>query len=306
MHNRGALVAPCQPGASSTSVLTRFRGRDTSSPLSPRMLGNLLFIALLTGPMAPGAALAWTPAMDARVSHEALRLMPSSLRSVLKRHTRAIESGAAAAAGVEDSSQHSLDEGQSAPSAADRLVALVDETVSLIDAHAPFSVVADRFGAIAHVVGDLNNPLQVSETDPREPDFADDYVAYVEHSLPRYRLVFYGWSDPLIRTDSSASHPAEPELKNLAVGAARRAREQYHPICAAYDPANPEPFERRFDDRSLAFGIGSLAWSHTVTGTARVWLHVWQRAQGDTRGTPYLKAAIPGVSPRLDKNKARE
>lgn len=257
--------------------------------------------------------------MDQRVAEEAVRLMPSSLRSILQRHEHSLAAGTAAARGDESSAGHTFDPGQGAPSSADRLADLVDEAVAQIDGHAPFARVAETFGAIAHVVGDLNNPLQAAESDPREPDFAGRFDDYVERSLPRYRLVFYGWDDPLTqatnasvaavavrRAPRNAADSSRRALLALAERSARRARAQYGPISRAYDPKNPMPFERRFDVRSLPFGIGSLGWSHSVTDTARVWLHVWRRARGDLKGTPYLTTSLlqsRGGAPHEEKTR---
>ena len=41
------------------------------------------------------------------------------------------------------------------------------------------------------------------------------------------------------------------------------------------------------DERSVPFGVASLAFSRTVTDTARVWLQSWRQAHGDLTGLPY-------------------
>jgi hypothetical protein len=231
--------------------------------------------------------------MDERVTRESVRLMPPSLRSILETHAEALRAGALEAAAEEPASVHSLDSGQKGPSAATRLEELVPGAVKAIDDHRPFAEVARLLGRIAHFAGDLNNPLQVASDDPREAHYASQYTLYVELNLPKYPLVFYGWSDESL----DPAGPARQAVRAFSEAAARRARGDYAPIRSAYDPANPAPKERRFDERSLPFGVGSLAWSRTVTDTARLWRHVWRLAHGDMAGTPYLDGRPPAVAP---------
>lgn len=229
---------------------------------------------------------AWTPEMDDRVIFEATRLMPTSLRAVLSASDDALKAGAREAARDEREAHHRLEPDQSGDNLAIRIDRLTSEAIAMIDGHRPFTEVARTLGALAHYVGDLNNPLQVAHGDPREPLYAADYASYVESNLGRFPLVFYGWEDRTL--DDGA-------VRVFAESAAARARRYYAHIGRAYAPDNPAPPRVRFDVRSLPFGIASLSYSHTVTDTAKIWLHVWRRAHGDLSGTPYLqhRAARP-------------
>lgn len=235
---------------------------------------------------------AWTSATDERVVREALRLMPSSLKGILQNHLDTLVAGAREAAGEEPSALHGFDAGQKNPSAVSRLEELVPKAVAAIDQHKPFADVARLLGRIAHYAGDLNNPLQVSGDDPAEDRYAARYTVYVEEHLPRYPLVFYGWDDPAL----DAAKNAREGVRAFAESSAQQARPSYGAIRTAYDPASKVPMARRFDERSLPFGVGSLGWSHTVTDTARLWRFVWKHARGDMRGTPYPEKAAAGVS----------
>lgn len=253
--------------------------------LSPRRLLLLLAGAAALLCLSTPAALAWTPAMEDRIVFEATRLMPPSLRGVLEKHADETKEGLRAARGDERGLWHTQEEGQQGACLSTRAEGLAGEIVKLIDSHEPFASVARKMGELAHVVADLNNPLHVSAKDPGEARYAADYAEYVESNLPKYPLVFYGWSDP--RLDLPGL-PGPGDVGAFARDAARRARRYYDPISRAYAPRGKVPLEHRFDVRSLPFGIGSLSYSHTVTDTARLWLHVWNQAHGDALGTPYL------------------
>jgi hypothetical protein len=248
---------------------------------------------------------AWTPSMDERIVREAVRLMPASLRGILQTHADEMKAGLKDAAGDEAGPFHTMEEGRPGASAAARVQTLASQIVALIDGRQPFAQVARRMGEMAHYVGDLNNPLHVCSEDPREPGYALDYAEYVESNLDRYPLVFYGWGDPSLDLPGvPGSLGRDADLMAFGAAAARRARRYYPAIRRAYAPGNREPVALRFDVRSLPFGVASLSYSHSVTDTARVWLHVWNKAHGDLQGTPYLgqERAAAASSPTAGVN----
>jgi len=247
----------------------------------------LTLAALLT---AGGDAFAWSGPMDSRVIREAVRLMPLSLRGILENHVADLTAGAREASGEENDPLHRLDPAQTGASAAQRLEEMAVVAVRMIDNHRPFADVSHQLGAMAHVIGDLNNPLQVSSADPREGRYAVDYAEYVESNLDRFPLVFYGWKEPSL-------DEAPAGVRQFASRIAGRSRPYYRHISRAYAQDNPTPVASRFDVRSLPFGIGSLSYSHSVTDTAKVWLYVWKRAHGDLKGTPYLARETMAPAP---------
>jgi hypothetical protein len=257
----------------------------------------LVLPMILCGAARPAGA--WTPGMDIRVAREAARLMPYSLRGILHAHADEVEQGLKEASADEDSPWHRQDRSQKPPCAAARVEEISASIVSMIDGHRPFADVARRMGELAHFIGDLDNPLQVSQGDPREPDYARDYAEYVESNLDRFPLVFYGWKEPALDTGAERAGG----VRRFAEQIASRSRVHYGHIGRAYAPDNPEPLARRFDVRSLPFGIGSLSYSHAVTDTAKIWLHVWRKANGDINGTPYLarEMALSPISKGEDR-----
>ena len=59
---------------------------------------------------------------------------------------------------------------------------------------------------------------------------------------------------------------------------------------------------RTFDDRSPAFGLAALHYSHTITDIANVWLYCWREANGDLGGVPFFP--YPAAKPSPEKNRA--
>jgi hypothetical protein len=249
-------------------------------------LAALILLVAAAG-WRPAPAWAWTPAMEERIAAEATRLMPPSLRSILELHVQEVRSGLRNAASDEGSPVHSMNESRAkGGGTAARAEALVSGIVAMIDGHRPFAQVARQMGELAHVICDLENPLHTSDQDPLESHYALDYEQYVESNLDRYPLVFYGWGSEAL--DAAGSSSGRGDVGLFAEETAARARRYYAAIRRAYAPDNPEPPARRFDVRSLPFGIGSLSYSRSVTDTARLWRHIWHRAHGDMSGTPYL------------------
>jgi len=234
---------------------------------------------------ASGLASAWTTATELRVAREAVRLMPLALKTILEVRGAELAAGVREGAFQEGSPEHTLNPGQRGPTAATRLETITSEIVAMIDGHVPFATVARRMGVAAHIVCDLNNPLHVSAEDPGEARYALDYAQYVETNLGKFPLVFYGWANANLDAPVGSRRGG---VAAFAAETAQRARSYYAPIGRAYDPAATSPLTERFDVRSLPFGVGSLSYSNSVTDTARLWLHIWKRAHGDLRGTPYL------------------
>ena len=221
-------------------------------------------------------------------------MMPAALRLLLDRHRDALLTGLHEASGREHEPAHNLLARPQGATAATSLRDAALAAIKGIDGHANFSVVAQRFGRVAHYVGDLNNPMRVSDADPREASWEKDYTAYVQSNLSAYPLVFHGWENAGL---DGGTLSVEKRLMAFAQSSSSRARGYYPHLKTAYDPASKVPVKVRFDVRSLPYGIGSLSWSHTVTDTARVWLFIWKQAHGDLYGTPWLASKTARTAP---------
>src|SRR5262249_47062006 len=101
-------------------------------PRAPRpIVLALVSFALLPPATRPPAA--WTTVMDVRVAHEAVRLMPSSLRGILESHLDEISAGLGQAESDEGSAWHQQGRTQKPPRAAARIDELVSGLVAMID-----------------------------------------------------------------------------------------------------------------------------------------------------------------------------
>ena len=45
-----------------------------------------------------------------------------------------------------------------------------------------------------------------------------------------------------------------------------------------------------FDDRSTAFGVASVAYSHAVTDLVNIYYYIWRQAGGDVRSAVVMKS----------------
>jgi hypothetical protein len=214
-------------------------------------------------------ASAWTPGTQTAIAREAARLAPPDLARQIEKHKRSFEAGVLAPFQDSDPARHMKNPDGSG--ALDKvLYQEVDATVSAIRAHRPFEEVVRRLGQVAHYAADANNPLASAGTDPDEARYFLDYLRYAESAEPRFPLVFYGVPRFL---DNKGVKPILNE-------ALRRGRELYPMVGREYRKIGYASGIGRFDDRSTAFGVASVSFSHAVTDVALVLRYVWLTAGG--------------------------
>lgn len=228
------------------------------------LFGVLVALALL--PALPAAA--WTPRTQATIAGEAAALAPPDLARQIERHRRAYRQGVAEPFGDGDPGRHSAAPGGLLPQV---VVAEAARAVTMIEQHRPFEDVVRQLGVLAHYVADLGFPLNTADDDPREGDYFADYARYVESTEPRLPLVFYGLLPGL---------EGRGDLVPLVAAGVERGRGLYPLVGREYRRIGFASGRGRFDDRSTAFGVGSLAFSHAVTDVARALRWVWLSAGG--------------------------
>ncbi|HWM92283.1 MAG TPA: hypothetical protein VN493_16080 [Thermoanaerobaculia bacterium] len=243
------------------------------SRLLPAALGLLLLLAA-----APG--LAWTPRTQSAIAREAARLAPPDLARQIAKHKAAFEAGVQAPFQDSDPDRHRKDPDGSG-SLDQALLAEVDGAIAAIRAHRPFEEIVRRLGTVAHYVADANNPLAVSGADPEEARFFVDYLRYAETAEPRFPLVFYGVPPSLER---------RKDVRPLIAEALRRGRQVYPMVGREYRKIGFASGIGRFDDRSTAFGVASVAFSHAVTDVTLVLRHIWITAGGVDERTSVVNA----------------
>lgn len=235
-----------------------------------------LFVASLALPL--GATAAWAPATRVKMVDEAVRLMPASLRLALETHREPLLRGMLEPLVAEDAPQH-----RPPWSAGTVDAALEAEARALEQALATpgdFDGLARRFGAVAHYVADAGFP-------PGAGGGSDDkrylhFAAFCESRRERFPLVFYGHDDPDL---------AGGAFRAFGLRVLERARADDTRLAAAYAAAGDPPSPSAFDDRSIPFAIGSLAYSHSINDIVKAWIAAWARAEGDLGRTPYRQPA---------------
>ncbi len=240
------------------------------SPRPRPWLAALPCAAALALLPAAAPARAWTPKTHQTIAWEAARLAPPDLARQLIKRRAAYLAGVIQPFDDSDASRHRKDPdgGGSLDAALEDAVA---QAVAAIRAHRPFDEIVFRMGVAAHFMADANNPLASSQADPEAGRYFVDFLRYAETAEPRFPLVFYGMHPGLDR---------EPDVAELLADTLRRGRGLYPLIGLEYRKIDFASGIGRFDDRSTAFGVASVAFSHAVTDVALVLRYIWLRAGG--------------------------
>lgn len=259
----------------------------------PRRAWACALLVLLLWP-APGA-LAWSDATRRRMVQDALKISPAALRAILQRYEKELIRGMLEPSrreGEEVHFQHADgSKGMGAPGVAYKEA----EILRMLGERRPLRRVAYEMGALAHLVADVEFPLNASDADPREPLYREAYRRYVEAQLDKIPFVFDRQPSPELQKDN---------LRGFMLAGARRAAENYALIGPAFRDDGTPASREALDERSVPFGIASLSYSHAASDIAWVWLHLWRSFNGDLRDAPLLdlpppqKVTIPPRSSR--------
>lgn len=225
------------------------------------------------GAAAPAAA--WTPDTQLAIARDAARLAPPDLARQIERHERAFEGGVTAPFTDSDPLRHMANEDGSGTLEA-VVLAEVSGAIEAIRAHRPFEEVVRRLGTLSHFLADANNPLATSGADPEEGRYFTDYLRYADGARGRFPVIFYGLQPGL---------EARRDLSGLLDETLRRGRELYPVVGREYRRLGFASGLGRFDDRSSAFGVASLAFSHAVSDVAVALRYIWLRAGGADQRT---------------------
>ncbi|MEO8503584.1 MAG: hypothetical protein ABI609_06775 [Acidobacteriota bacterium] len=239
--------------------------------------------------LALGAALqtpsfAWTPTSQLEIAAEAARLAPPDLARQLLRHEDRFRRGVVDAFHERDAMRHMKNSDGSGT--LDRvIVEEADHAVEMIRRHQPFADIAYQLGRVSHFVADADNPLNASQADPIEGTYFADYLFYMQAVEGRFARVFYGADQALARAPGRAS------LQVFVNHVLNRSRLLYPLIGAEYRRVDQVNGQALFDDRSTAFAVAALSFSHALTDSAAVLRDIWLRSGGgDLRGRSAIEA----------------
>jgi hypothetical protein len=142
----------------------------------------------------------------------------------------------------------------------------------------PMPQVVERLGGLAHLVADANNPFHIANDDPRLDEAHNDFEQYFERRMPKFATVFYGL-DPSFRLGSYLDRTF-----------ARTGK--FYPLMGEeYFRFGERRTSADFDDRSTAFGVASVCYSHAVTDLVNLYYYIWREAGGDVRTAPMMRSS---------------
>ena len=227
-----------------------------------------LGVAGLLLALAPSAR-GWTAQSQYVIGEQAARLVPPDLYRQLVRNRASFRLG------IEDpyrnghpDDRYKLTDGRGRLDEAIRIS--VQHAMASITSHQRFNDIAFRLGVVAHYVAMANNPLYTEASDPQQGRWAQDFLHYLESVEPRIEMVFYGFRRP-----SGANHLDQVINESLA-----RSRRLYPLVGREYRRVSFAPGSRAFDDRSTAYAIASLGYSHAVSDIAEVLRYIWLESGG--------------------------
>jgi hypothetical protein len=236
-------------------------------------------MALLASLPAAGS---WTPNTRIQMADYALRVTPPHLVGQIERHHDRFHDGILAAAKSDPTVDAS---GAPIPVEIDldRLIKTeIDQAIRAIEDYRPFSQIVYQLGIVAYWVAGINSPLPVTETGARPPAYWQDYFRYLEDAHRRFSVLYYGY-------DRQFDTPQG--LAAMLERSQRRSQTLAPWIGKEYARVGAIDGLELFDDRSTAFGVGSLAFSHGVSDIAGALRYIWLRAGGvDSRRFPPLDA----------------
>ncbi|MEK6372038.1 MAG: hypothetical protein AABO58_05030 [Acidobacteriota bacterium] len=217
-----------------------------------RLVLPLLFLATAL----PAAA--WTRAAEHRIALKGAELGPPDLRLVIETFHDDYLRGIDLALGDEGSEIHR-------EKLRARIEAESRAIVQMIRTNKPMVQIVERLGILAHLVGDANNPFHLGDDAAMRADFE----RYFERKMARFPTFFYG-------VDRRFA------LGAYLDGTFARTRKFVTPMADEYTRGT----SATFDDRSTAFGVASVCYSHAVTDIVNLQYFIWKEAGGNVRNAP--------------------
>jgi hypothetical protein len=238
-------------------------------PTAPTSLARRLLCGALVA-FAASAGQAWSPESQRAIAADAALLAPPDLAGQLARHARELAAGAVEPFDEGEAERHF--ENEDGTGALDLALAReVADAVAALRAFRPMGEISRRLGRISHWAADLNQPLNASASDPEEPRYFRDFALYADSARPRFAVVLYENAAPV------ADAAGVEALVSRALG---RGRKLYTLVGREYRRIGFAPGRERFDDRSSAFGVAALTYSHSVSDAARLFRYVWLAGGG--------------------------
>lgn len=234
----------------------------------------MLALAILL--LASPPLLAWTRASDQRIARKATLLAPDGLRILLQKYPAEYQRGLARAARDEGSEGHRYFVLTRQGKLRQRIEAETNTIVAMFRRRQPLGLVVEHLGILAHLVSDANNPFHIANDDPRLAASQTDFEAYFERRMVSFPTVFYGLD-------------LELQLGRYLDRTFSRTLRFYPLVDEEYFRFGEQHNSSDFDDRSTAFGVASVCYSHAVTDLVNLYYYVWKNAGGDMRSAAAMR-----------------
>jgi hypothetical protein len=234
-----------------------------------------LAIALL---FLPITAHAWTRASDQRIAQKGAALAPPDLRMLLQKFESEYTHGIERAQAEEGTESHHYFVLSRNGKLRERIERETRAAIVAVRKGDPMPVVIDRLGVLAHLVADANNPFHTSDADVRLGPAHDDFEQYFERRMARFPTVFYGLDEDF---------QLAPYLDRTLA----RSSKLYPLMTEEYLRGDTLHTSADFDDRSTAFGVASVCYSHAVTDLVNLYYYIWREAGGDVRSAASLRGS---------------
>ncbi|HUF18731.1 MAG TPA: hypothetical protein VMS12_11875 [Thermoanaerobaculia bacterium] len=221
-------------------------------------------------------AFAWTRATDAKIASKAAQLAPPDMRLLIEKYPAEYQRGIDEARRAESQELHFFFLNRKHGQLPNRIQREVRTSISIMRERRPVSSLVESLGRVAHLIGDANNPFKASDSDPRLAASQTDFEAYLERRLTAVPTIFYGLSEPF-------------QLQSFIAGSVTRSAGYYPLLGDEYFRDGRRRTSAEFDDRSTAFGVASLSYSHAVTDLVNVYYHIWKEVGGDVRSAAAMR-----------------
>ena len=217
-----------------------------------------LAIALLSLPL-----LAWTQTADERIAQRSAELAPPDLRLLIERFPAEYHRGLERANADEGSEIHRA-------KLRSRIESETRGIISMLRKNGPMPLVVEHLGILVHLVGDANNPFHIGDDDP---DTHADFEEYFTRRIGHFPTYFYG-VDKHFQLDQYLDRTFARTAKFVPL------------MTEEYTRGGERRTSADFDDRSTAFGVASVCYSHAITDVVNLDYHIWKEAGGDVHQLP--------------------
>jgi hypothetical protein len=220
--------------------------------------------------LIPGVVQAWTPSGEQRIAQKSAALAPADLKILIDKYSAEYARGVALAAADEGSEAHRFIVASGSGRLQQQINQEVATIIRLFRTRQPIGDAVERLGRLVHYVSDANNPLHVADDYPSLRPKQQDFELFFDRKLEKFPTVFYGLTWPL--------NPSRYLAETFS-----RTAELYPLVYEEYFRHGEEHSGTDFDDRSTAFGVASVAYSHAVTDVVNLYYYIWKESGGDVR-----------------------